>query len=74
MSYHTHGDQPLVLFGIKMPQQLKDKIAQAAAADERTMSDWARLKLRDAANEVIQRHELRSVAETPVTYKMGNGI
>lgn len=48
-----------VMLGIKMPAHLKNKIAEAAAVDERNMSDWSRLKLRDAAEAVLSRHQLK---------------
>jgi hypothetical protein len=46
----------MTLLGVPMPEALKGKIKAAAEIKERTMADWSRLALRDAAEAVIAAH------------------
>ena len=39
--------------GIPMQASLKKKIREAAKKEDRNMADWARLKLRDAAEDAL---------------------
>lgn len=46
----------MTVLGVPMPQDLKDRIKQAADIERRTMADWARLELELAAQDVISMH------------------
>ena len=45
----------LGVFGIRVSKELRELINEAAAADDRDPSVWARLKLRDAAARRLKR-------------------
>ena len=54
------------VLGIPMPNELKEKIAQAAALEHRKMADWARLELEEIADAIIaayQPKQIMAVAE-----------
>jgi hypothetical protein len=70
----------MTLLGVPMPGELKAKIQKAATLEDRKMADWARLKLRDAADEVLAKYmpapvEIAKVAEDVKDYpaKKANG-
>lgn len=45
-----------------MPQELKDRIQRAAKIERRVTSDWVRLVLEDAAEEVLAKQAERNAA------------
>lgn len=57
----SHGEG-MKLLGVYMPEELKDRIKQAAKIKRRITSDWVRLVLEDASNEVLAKHAARTTA------------
>jgi len=57
----SHG-AGMKLLGVYMPQELKDRIQQAAKIKRRVTSDFVRIVLEDAANKVLAQHLERTTA------------
>lgn len=61
------NDQPheMSVLGIRLPEELREKIREAARLEERTESGFARFYLNKAAESVLSVETTNTSAQTP---------